>query len=83
MTPRPKNTMPVDCLLSLHPKVQPKSTFTILLFFEAFTYVHPYRRIHDSDDIIDVDDNESDQESADGNTPQRIRKRQEIYDKAM
>ena len=38
----------------------------------------------DSDNIIDVDDDESDDESADGsNTPQKIHKRQEIYDKAM
>ena len=83
MTPRPKNAMLVDCLLSLHPKVPQKSMFTIPLFFEAFTYVHPYRRMHDSDDI-DADDDESDDESADeSNTLQKIRKRQDIYDKAM
>lgn len=80
--------MLVDCLLSLEPKVQAKGMFTILLFLDAFTYVDPYRRMHDSDNIVVVDDNESDDESADGSesesdTPHRIRKRQDTYDKAM
>jgi hypothetical protein len=84
MTPRQKNAMPVDCLQILLPKVQPKSTFSILLLHSLFFQVHPYRRMPDSDNIIDVDDDESDDESADGsNTPQKIRKRQEFYDKAM
>jgi hypothetical protein len=40
--------------------------------------------MQDSDDIVDVDDEESDNERADGsNTPQKNRKRQDVYDKAM
>lgn len=83
MTRQPENAMLVDCLRSLQAKIRAKSMFTNLLFFDAFTYVLIHRPIHNQVEIINVDD-ESDDESADGSdTPQNIRKRQDVYDRAM
>jgi hypothetical protein len=89
MTLRPKNATLVDWLRSLHPKVPAKSMFTVTvpLCSDSFAYVHQYRRMHDSDEVIDVD--KSDDESGDGDddgnfdTPDNIKTRQGIYNKAM